>query len=110
MFLLYRRSALVSGLFCVSVTTSNVVRNYVQPLDHAAIGFGVGALYRTLMGPRAMLGAGAVGATLGLTEGCLTWAMLKLSGETVEQRSDLSSAIFCRNWIFTIFVFLKPRS
>jgi hypothetical protein len=38
------------------------------------------------MGPRAMLAAGAVGAGFGLTEGCLTWTVLKLSGESIEQR------------------------
>lgn len=38
------------------------------------------------MGPRAMLASGVVGAGLGMTEGCLTWALLKISGETVEQR------------------------
>jgi hypothetical protein len=40
------RCFVVSGIFSVGVTSANVIRNYVQPVDHALIGFGVGAFYR----------------------------------------------------------------
>ncbi len=33
-----------------------------------------------------MLAAGAVGAALGLFEGCTTWSLMKLSGETLEDK------------------------
>ena len=62
------------------------------------------------MGPRAMLGAGAVGAALGLSEGCLTWTLLKLSGETVEQRSDLFSIDFYSNLIiYQLYFFYRKE-
>ena len=33
-----------------------------------------------------MLAAGAVGAALGLFEGCSSWTLMKLSGETLEDK------------------------
>ena len=33
-----------------------------------------------------MLAAGAVGAALGLFEGCTSWSLMKLSGETLEDK------------------------
>ena len=46
------RCGAVATLFSLGIATANVVRNYIQPLDHAGIGFTVGALYRTMGGPR----------------------------------------------------------
>ena len=35
---------------------------------------------------RAMIGAGAVGASCGLIEGCLSWTLQKMSGESLEDK------------------------
>ena len=69
------RFGLVTGVF-LSVTKSlSVIRNSINPLDYAAGGLAMGAVYRFNMGPRGMVGAGMAGAIYGLrgrplTEGC----------------------------------------
>ena len=36
--------------------SAHTIRNYINPLDHAASGFVFGATYRLIGGPKAMLG------------------------------------------------------
>merc|ERR1719323_1028019 len=55
------RFSLVSATF-LSVTQSlTVIRNSINPLDYAAGGMAMGAVYRFNMGPRGMVGAGMAG-------------------------------------------------
>ena len=46
----------------------------------------MGAVYRFNMGPKGMVGAGALGSMCGLTTGVIVWIAQKMSGETVEDR------------------------
>ena len=46
----------------------------------------MGAVYRFNMGPKGMVGAGALGCMCGLTTGVIVWVAQKLSGETVADR------------------------
>ena len=46
----------------------------------------MGAVYRFNMGPKGMVGAGALGSLCGLTSGVIVWIAQKMSGETVEDR------------------------
>ena len=62
---------LVTGVF-LSVTQSlSVIRNSINPLDYAAGGLAMGAVYRFNMGPRGMVGAGMAGAIYGLGSGLI---------------------------------------
>merc|ERR1712192_7959 len=63
-----------------------VIRNYINPLDYAAGGAVMGAVYKFNMGPKGMLGAGFVGSMLGFQAGVLTWGLQKLTGETVAEK------------------------
>ena len=36
--------------------SAHTIRNYINPLDHVASGFVLGATYRLIGGPKAMLG------------------------------------------------------
>lgn len=80
------RAFIMTSMFMIGINTANVVRNDINPLDHAGVGFITGAIYRVLGGPRAMLGSGFVGSCFGLLEGSLTWVLSRVSGETVEAR------------------------
>ena len=75
------RFGLVTGVF-LSVTQSlTVIRNSINPLDYAAGGLAMGAVYRFNMGPRGM-----AGAIYGLGTGLIaSWIQL-VSGESVEDR------------------------
>ena len=46
------RCAVITGMYSLGSCTCDVVRNHIQPLDHAAVGFGAAALYKTLGGPK----------------------------------------------------------
>ena len=80
------RFSLVTATF-LSVTQSlTVIRNSINPLDYAAGGLAMGAVYRFNMGPRGMVGAGMAGAIYGLGTGLIvSWIQL-VSGESVEDR------------------------
>ena len=80
------RFGLVTGVF-LSVTQSlSVIRNSINPLDYAADGLAMGAVYRFNMEPRGMVGAGMAGAIYGLGSGLIaSWIQL-VSGESVEDR------------------------
>ena len=80
------RFSLVSATF-LSVTQSlTVIRNSINPLDYAAGGLAMGAVYRFNMGPRGMVGAGIAGGIYGLGTGLIvSWIQL-VSGESVEDR------------------------
>ena len=43
-------------LFLMYFQSAHTIRNYINPLDHAASGFVFGATYRLIGGPKAMLG------------------------------------------------------
>ena len=66
--------------------SAHTIRNYVNPLDHTAVGFITGATFRTMGGPRAMLSAGIIGGAMGLFEGIGTWSLYKLTGESISER------------------------
>ena len=80
------RFGLVTATF-LSVTQSlTVIRNSINPLDYAAGGLAMGAVYRFNMGPRGMVGAGMAGAIYGLGTGLIvSWIQL-VSGESVADR------------------------
>lgn len=81
----WRICLLTSAFTCIS-TSLTVVRNCVNPLDHAVSGAAIGGMYRLWGGPRGIIVGGLLGGSLGLTSGCATWALQYLTGETVEQR------------------------
>eukprot|EP00092_Neocalanus_flemingeri_P005577 GFUD01006009.1.p1 GENE.GFUD01006009.1~~GFUD01006009.1.p1 ORF type:complete len:336 (+),score=86.24 GFUD01006009.1:111-1118(+) len=62
------------------------IRNYINPLDYAASGAVMGAVYKFNMGPKGMIGAGVAGSFLGLQAGILIWGVQKFSGETVAEK------------------------
>jgi len=76
----------LTGIYMCIAQSLTAIRNYVNPLDHAAAGVTMGAIYRFNMGPKGMLSAGILGGILGLQGGCCWWLAQKVSGETVEQR------------------------
>ena len=80
------RFSLVTATF-LSVTQSlTVIRNSINPLDYAAGGMAMGAVYRFNMGPRGMVGAGMAGGIYGLGTGIIVSGVQFLSGESVEER------------------------
>lgn len=80
------RFSLVSATF-LSVTQSlTVIRNSINPLDYAAGGMAMGAVYRFNMGPRGMVGAGMAGAIYGFGTGIIVTGIQLLAGESVEER------------------------
>ena len=42
--------------FSMFFQSAHTIRNYINPIDHAASGFVFGATYRLIGGPKAMLG------------------------------------------------------
>lgn len=56
-------------LYGASTQTMNVIQNDITGTGHAACGFILGSLFRVVQGPRQMLVAGVVGASLGFVEG-----------------------------------------
>ena len=46
----------------------------------------MGSIWQVKMGPRGMIVGCGVGGVLGLSAGISTWGLLKLSGETLEER------------------------
>jgi len=63
--------------YAASTQTMNVIQNDITGTGHAACGFVLGSLFRVIQGPRQMLAAGVVGASMGFFEGitqkCLIW-------------------------------------
>ena len=43
--------------FSMYFQSAHTIRNYINPIDHAASGFVFGATYRLIGGPKAMLGS-----------------------------------------------------
>ena len=77
---------IVVTFYVTACQSAHTIRNYINPLDHAASGFILGAAYRIIGGPKAMLGAGILGGAMGLLDGASTWSIYKLSGETISER------------------------
>lgn len=84
------RKGLKTGIVVTSYValcqTAHAIRNYVNPLDHIACGFTLGGMYRFMGGPKAMLGSGFLGGSMGLIDGVCTWSLYKLSGESISER------------------------
>jgi len=80
------RMALLNFMFVGVSQSLVVIRNYVNPIDFAAGGAAMGAMYKANMGPKGMVGGGFVGAILGLQGGVLIWGLQKFTGETVAER------------------------
>ena len=47
---------IVVTFYVTACQSAHTIRNYINPLDHAASGFILGAAYRIIGGPKAMLG------------------------------------------------------
>lgn len=77
---------IVAFAYVTMCQTAHTIRNSINPVDHMAAGFVSGAVFRTMGGPKAMLGAGIIGSAMGCVDGVSTWCLYKLSGETVSQR------------------------
>jgi len=77
---------IIVTLYFGACQSAHTIRNYINPLDHAASGFVFGATYRLIGGPKAMLAAGIIGGGMGLVDGVSTWALYKLKGETITDR------------------------
>ncbi|XP_046743252.1 RPII140-upstream gene protein [Diprion similis] len=79
------RIALVTGSFVLLTTSVAVYRGKSSLLEYVTAGTITGGMYKTMLGPRAMLVGGAVGGVFGGVTGALTLALLKLSGTTMEE-------------------------
>lgn len=67
------------GVYTISTQTYNTYTNEVSLLGHLGLGFILGSLYRIGKGPRAALGAGALGASLSLFDGLVKKATVYLN-------------------------------
>ncbi len=79
---------IVVSMYSACTQSCNVARNYINPLDHAAVGFILGAMYRAKAGPKAMIGSGVVGCGLAFIEGLSKLLLSWLTGMTVEERFE----------------------
>lgn len=84
------RLALLTFTFVATTQSLDVMRNAVQPLDHSAVGFIMGAIFRFQGGPKAMIGAGGIGCLLGLSEGMFRWAVTKIPGCSIDERFQVA--------------------
>lgn len=71
--------------FTALALTSVSYRNYVQPLDFAAAGALSGAIWKTMLGPKAQAAAALGGGFFGLILGSFTWLGFKIRGLTVPE-------------------------
>jgi hypothetical protein len=81
----FRLSSMVLA-YTAATKSLDVMRNGINPLEHAATGVVLGSIWRWQGGPRGMLSAGIIGGSLGLFEGLGLKALQWLSGETIEER------------------------
>lgn len=79
------RFALFPAYVTLFALTSLAYRNYVNPLDFGAVVGLAGAIWKFMLGPRAMFTAFCFGALLGIIAGCLLWSVFKMVGITVAE-------------------------
>ncbi|KAI1289720.1 Uncharacterized protein HDE_08084 [Halotydeus destructor] len=79
------RAGIFPAMFASGVVTSFAYRNYVNPLDFAAIGGAIGAIWKFKLGPRGMLTGACVSAFFGLFAGVLTAGSFWITGTSVAE-------------------------
>ncbi|XP_046614655.1 RPII140-upstream gene protein isoform X1 [Neodiprion virginianus] len=79
------RIAFFTGSYVLLTTSIAVYRGKSSFLEYVTAGTITGAMYKTMLGPRAMLVGGAVGGVFGGVAGALSLALLKISGTTMEE-------------------------
>lgn len=73
-------------VYSLSTQTCNVMRDDINPLDHAACGAVLGSTFCLMRGPKAMIAGAAVGATVGLVGGGSQKLLAVLSGVSFSER------------------------
>lgn len=79
------RVSLFSTILMSGAIASVSYRNYINPLDFAAVASAVGGVWKWQKGPKGMLAAASIAGSMGLITGCFFWAIIKLSGITVSE-------------------------
>lgn len=79
------RVALFSSILTTATLSSLSYRNYVNPLDIAALAGVTGGIWKWQMGPKGMLSAAGLAGTFGLFAGCMIWSIFKITGHSVAE-------------------------